>query len=147
MYPPPAPILSQLYPIHIPTCFFLKIHLNIILLSTSSSPKWSLSLRFPHQDPIHPLSSPPYPLHAPPISFCSILSPEKFWVRSADHSAPHFAVFSTPLLPRPFLGPNILLSALFSNILSLRSSPQYQRPSFTPIQNKRQNNSSVLLNL
>ena len=31
-----------------------QIHPNIIHLSTPRSPQWSLSLRFPHQDPIHP---------------------------------------------------------------------------------------------
>ena len=56
--PPPVSILDQPNPVHIPTSYLLEIHHNIIHPSTSTSPQWSLSLRFPHQDTIHPLSSP-----------------------------------------------------------------------------------------
>ena len=50
-----------------------EIHLNIILPSMPGSPKWSLS----PPKPCLSLSSPPYTLHAPPISFFPILSPKQ----------------------------------------------------------------------
>ena len=52
--PPPVPILGQPNPAHIPKSHLPEIHPNIIHPSTPRSPHWSLSLRFPHQDPIRP---------------------------------------------------------------------------------------------
>jgi hypothetical protein len=80
---------------------------------------------FPQVSPLKPcmhLSSPPYVPHVPPISVFMTWSPEWYLVRSTEHKARRYAVFSIPLLPRPFLGPNILLSTLFSKTLSRHSS-------------------------
>ena len=105
--------------VHTPTFHFLEIHLNIILPYTPRSPKWSRSFRFPPPKPSIRLSSPPQVLHAQPISF-SIWSREHYWVRSTDHKAPHYVVFSIPRFSS-LLGPNILIT-LFSNALRLHSS-------------------------
>jgi hypothetical protein len=56
---PPVSILSQPNSVHTPTSHFLKIHLHIIFPSMPWSPHWSLSLGFPHQNPVH--TSPPHP--------------------------------------------------------------------------------------
>ena len=52
--PPPVSTLGQPNPVRIPASHLLEIRPNIIHPSTPRSPQWSLSLRFPHQDPIHP---------------------------------------------------------------------------------------------
>ena len=52
--PPPVSILGHPNPILMHTSHFLEIHPNIIRPSTPRSPQWSPSLRFPHQDLVHP---------------------------------------------------------------------------------------------
>jgi hypothetical protein len=62
--PPHVLILSQLHPVPTTPSSFLKIRLNIILLSMSGSPQLSLSLRFPYKHPVHP-SLLPHMCHMP----------------------------------------------------------------------------------
>ena len=112
--PPLVSILGQPNPVHTPTSHLLEIHPNIIHPSTPMPPQWSLSLRFPHQDPIHPPSPHPYAPHAQPISFFSILSPAQYWVRSTNHLASHYAISSIPPVTSSLLGPNILFNTMFS---------------------------------
>ena len=135
--PPPVPILCQPNPVHIPTSHLLEIHPNIIHPSTPRSRQWSLSLRFPHQDPIRPLSSPiraTWPTHLNLLDFITrtILGEEYRSFSSSLYNLLHSPVTSS------LLDPNILLNTIFSNTLSFLSflniSDQVSHPySFTTI--------------
>ena len=91
--------------------------------------------------PLHP-----YAPHAQPISFFSILSPAQYWVRSTSHLA---LFMQSPPFPRYLVPPSSKYFPQHPVIKhpQLPFLPQCQRPSFTPIQNNRQNYSSIYLDL
>jgi len=117
-------------PVHTPRPHLSVFHLNIILTSTPRSPQWSLSVRFSPAKHCTCLSPQPYALHAPPISFYSILSPEQNWVSSTDHYAPHYIVFSTPLLPQIKID---YFGLSFVSIISLLRSRPYTKTVYNNI--------------
>ena len=103
---------------------------------------------FPPVSPPRPYTLPsPHPYaapHAQPISFFSILSPAQYWVSSTNHLAPRFAISSIPPLPLNSYV-QIFSSTPVHTHPQLLFLPQCQGPSFTPIQNNRQNYSSIYL--
>ena len=97
---------------------FLKIH--FIFPSTLRFSKWSFSLGFPHQSPVCSSLLP---------HICYIPCPSHSWFDDLD-SISWVQIWSSSLcsiLQSPvtsfLLGPNVILSTLFSNTLSLCSSP------------------------
>jgi len=139
--PYPEPARSSPYT----TSHFLEIHLNIILPSKSGSSKWSLSHRFPSQNPVY--TSPlPHTCYKPSLSnFSRFDHPKNIW-RAVLIIKLFVMYFSA--LPRHF----VPLRSKYSHQHPILKHPQrtflpqYKRPSFTPIQNNRQNYSSVYLN-
>ena len=140
--PYPEPARSSPYP----KPHFLKIHFNIIFLSTPESSKWSLSIRFPHQNSVY--TSPlPHTHYMPRPSHSSWFYDPKniVWgVQTIKLLIMKFSPLPCYLVPlRPKYSPQ---RPIFKH-LQPTFLPQCGRPSFTPIQNNKQNYSSVYLNL
>ena len=99
---------------------FLKTHFNITLPSAPQFSKCFLSLRLPHQNPVCPSSLPVHatcPAHPIPLDMITqIIFVEEY--RSLSSSLCSFLHLS---VTSSLWGPNILLSTLFSNTLSLCS--------------------------
>jgi len=129
----PEPARSSPYP----TSHFLKIHLNSILPSKPGSPKWYLSLRFTHQNPVR--ASPlPYTRYMPRLSHSSrFYHPNNIiWaVRITKLLIVQFSPLPYYLVP---LRPKYSLQHLILRYLQPTFLPQFERPSFTPVQNNRQ---------
>ena len=143
--PLPVSILGQTNPVHITTPHLLERHLYYEPIYAYGSPLVS----FPPVPSPRPYTHPSphlYAPHAQPISFFSNLSTQNIgWevniIWYLVMQCPPFATYLFP--PRSKYSPQ-------HNILKhpqLPFLPQYQRPNFTPIPNKRQNYNSMLLDI
>jgi len=110
--------------VHAPPSSILKIHLNIILPSMPGSSKWTLSLRFSHQNPVCIFPQPHTFYMLCQSQFSQFDHPKKYLVCSTDHSAPHYTVFSTLLLTCPSWA-QILSSAPYSQTPSDNNTIHY----------------------
>jgi len=113
----------------------LKIHFNIILPYTPRSPKWSLCLSYPHQNPVYTL-----PVHLTVL----ICSPEQYMMSSTDHKALRYVVFSCPLLPCPSYA-KISSSASYSRTYLAYVSPSVWETKFHTHTKQQENYSWVYL--
>jgi len=118
--PPHVPIRSQLNPFHTPLSYFLKILFNIILPSRPRSPKWSLSLRFSHQNPEY---TSPLPICATSLAHLILLDFITRTVLGEEYISLSSSLCSFLQSPvtSSLLGPNILLNTLRHEKLALYS--------------------------
>ena len=125
-----------------PPLHYLKIQLNIILLSRLGSSKWSLYLRFPLYASL--LSSICATCPTQIILFdliTLIIFGEKYRALSSS-----LCSFLHSPVTLSLIDPHILLSTLFSKHLQPTLFCQCEWPSLTPIQDNRQNCCYVYLN-
>ena len=133
----PVHILSHLDPVHAPhptycrSIFILTSHPRLGL------PSDILPSCFPNNTLYTPLLS-PYVLHALPTTFLSISSPSSYLVISTVHNAHQYVAFSTPMFPFPLM-PKYSLQHTIVEYPKSTFLTEYERPSFTHVQNDRQN--------
>jgi len=109
--------MNQRNPIYTVTTCFSKMYSGIVLSSTPRSSEWSFPLGFPARNFMH-FSSFPCVLHPRPSHTSWFDHPNDIWW--SIHVMKLIIIsFMQPPATSSLLGPNILLSTLFSNTVSL----------------------------
>jgi hypothetical protein len=118
--PPRFLILNQTNLVHSTQSYFSKIHLVLSSHLRLGLPSGLFPCGFSAKI-LYVFLFAPCVLHALPISFSLTWSLQLYLAKSTSYEARHYAAFS-------LFGPNILLSTLFPNTFSLRSSLNVRDP-------------------
>ena len=128
----------ETHPVHASPSHFLKIYLNNLLPSALGSYKWSLSVRFPHQNPVYisPLS---HTCYMPRLFHSSLFdNPNNIWwgiqiIKLLIGQFSPLPCYHVPIRPKYFPQHPILQHPQSTSL------PNCERPSWTPKQNNKQN--------
>ena len=115
--PPPVPIRSQINPVHAAPSYFWKIHFNVLPLIPRFS-NWSLSLRYPHQNPTCTYMPPICATCSAHLSLLDLITRIIF---GKEYRSLRFSLFSLlrPPVTSSLLGPNIFFNILFPNTIGV----------------------------
>jgi hypothetical protein len=131
-----VPILSLMHPVNTFPPYFRKIHSNIILPTMSRSSEWYILFRFSNQHFVCVSCYMSRPCHPPwfdhPNNIWWSVQVMMFFVMQSSPASRHFLPLRSKCSQHPVL--RHPQSMLF---------PWCERPGFTPVQNNRQNYSSV----
>jgi hypothetical protein len=111
--PLPVTVLSPMNTIHIPKTYFPKIHTNVVLQSTPMSCQWSPPNQKVVCTPQPRARYIPRPSHYPCFDH-----PNNTGRRIQTMQLLIMQLFLQPPVTSSLLGPNILLSTLFSNTIN-----------------------------
>ena len=114
--PPLVPILSKLDPVHIPTSYFLKIHLNMSSHLRLGLPSGLFPSAFPTKTLYTRLLSPIRATCTAHLILLDFTSRTIFGEQCRSLSS-SLCSFLHSLVTSSLFGPNILLNTLFSNTL------------------------------
>jgi len=142
---PLVPILSQIYPVRALSSYFLKIHFNIIYPLCLGLP----SGLFPSGFPFYTWNAFLFSLACATCLVHIILldvTHQQYFTSSIDRETPHYSTFSILLLLSLFFGQYLSHHTVLKHTWPV-FVPEYQRPSFTSIQNNRQSYRSAYFDL
>ena len=106
----PVPILSHINSVRASPCRFFKIYFNIVLPCMSRFFKLSLSIRFPHQNPVCTFSVPMRATYPARLVFLDLICNSAVRTKNSRRAMRFIAIVRRAYVPRG----NIVLSYVWS---------------------------------